>query len=74
MNAVSDLESARCFNDRVFWPLSRGWGWSVTALRVRFLHTYSVPPEKRDPRFADFKAMRYPQRHHYLVDAPAIHH
>ena len=73
VDAVSDLESA-IFDDRVFWPLSRGWGYSVTALRVPFLHTYSVPLSKRENRFADFEAMRYSQRHHYLVDAPAIHH
>jgi hypothetical protein len=73
VDAVSDLESA-IFDDRVFWPLSRGWGYDVAALRVPFLHLYSVPLSKRETRFADFERMRYSNRHHYLVDAPGIHH
>jgi hypothetical protein len=73
VDAVSDLESA-LFDDRVFWPLSRGWGYDVAALRVPFLHTYSVPLSKRENRFADFENMRYSTRYHYLVDAPGIHH
>ena len=73
VDAVSDLESA-IFDDRVFWPLNRGWGYSVTALRVPFLHTYSVPLSKRENRFSEFDSMRYSPRHHYLVDAPGIHH
>jgi hypothetical protein len=73
VDAVSDLESA-IFDDGVFWPLSGGWGYSVTAMRVPFLHMYSVPLSKRENRFAEFEAMRYSNRHHYLVDAPGIHH
>ena len=73
VDAVCDLESA-IFDDRIMWPLSRGWGYDVTALRVPFLHTYSVPLAKRENRFADFEKMRYSTRHHYLVDAPQIHH
>jgi hypothetical protein len=73
VDAVSDLESA-IFDDRVYWPLNRGWGYSVTALRVPFLHTYSVPLSKRENRINEFETMRYSPRHHYLVDAPGIHH
>jgi hypothetical protein len=73
VDAVSDLESA-LFDDRVFWPLSRGWGYDVAALHVPFLHTYSVPLSKRENRFAEFENMRYSTRYHYLVDAPGIHH
>jgi hypothetical protein len=73
VDAVSDLESA-IFDDRVFWPLSRGWGYNLAAMHVPFLHTYSVPLSKRENRFADFEGMRYAPRHHYLVDAPGIHH
>ena len=73
VDAVSDLESA-IFDNGVFWPLSGGWGYSLTALRVPFLHTYSVPLSKRENRIADFEGMRYSTRHHYLVDAPGIHH
>jgi len=73
VDAVCDLESA-IFSDRVFWPLHRGWGYDVTAMRPAFLHTYSVPLSKQENRFADFENMRYSNRHHYLVDAPGIHH
>jgi hypothetical protein len=73
VDAVADLESA-IFDDRVFWPLSGGWGYNPTAMRAAFLHTYSVPLARRENRFADFEAMRYSNRHHYLVDAPGIHH
>jgi hypothetical protein len=73
VDAVSDLESA-IFDDRVYWPLDRGWGYSVTALRVPFLHTYSVPLSKRETRIGELENMRYSVRHHYLVDAPGIHH
>jgi tetratricopeptide (TPR) repeat protein len=73
VDAVSDLESA-IFDDRVYWPLNRGWGYNVTALRVPFLHTYSVPLSKLENRFVEFEMMRYAPRHHYLVDAPGIHH
>ena len=73
VDAVSDLESA-IFDERVFWPLSRGWGFDVRAMRVPFLHTYSVPLSRLENRFSDFEAMRYSQRYHYLVDAPGIHH
>ena len=73
VDAVSDLESA-IFDDGVFWPLSGGWGYQLTALRVPFLHMYSVPLSKRENRIADFEGMRYSNRHHYLVDAPGIHH
>ena len=73
VDAVCDLESA-IFDDRVMWPLSRGWGYDVTAMRVPFLHTYSVPLANRENRLADFEKMRYSNRHHYLVDAPQIHH
>jgi len=73
VDAVCDLESA-IFSDRVFWPLNRGWGYDVTAMRPAFLHTYSVPLSKQENRFADFENMRYSNRHHYLVDAPGIHH
>ena len=71
--AVCDLESA-IFDDRMMHPLSRGWGYGVTALRVPFLHTYSVPLSKRENRIGDFEAMRYSTRYQYLVDAPGIHH
>ena len=71
--AVCDLESA-IFDDRVMWPLHRGWGYDVAALRVPFLHTYSVPLSLRENRRADFEAMRYSTRYHYLVDAPGITH
>ncbi|HUQ83299.1 MAG TPA: hypothetical protein VM076_19250 [Gemmatimonadaceae bacterium] len=73
VDAVSDLESA-IFDDGVFWPLSGGWGYQLTALRVPFLHMYSVPLSKRENRIADFEGMRYSQRYRYLVDAPGIHH
>jgi hypothetical protein len=73
VDAVCDLESA-IFDDRMMWPLSRGWGYDLTAMRVPFLHTYSVPLAKRENRLADFEKMRYSARHHYLVDAPQIHH
>ena len=71
--AVCDLESA-IFDDRMMHPLSRGWGYSVAALRVPFLHTYSLPLSKRENRIGDFEAMRYSTRYRYLVDAPGIHH
>jgi hypothetical protein len=71
--AVCDLESA-IFDDRMMHPLSRGWGYGVTALRVPFLHTYSVPLSQRENRIGDFEAMRYSTRYQYLVDAPGIHH
>ena len=73
VDAVADLESA-IFDDGVFWPLSRGWGFSVTSMRAAFLHTYGVPLARRENRFGDFEGMRYSNRHHYLVDAPGIHH
>ena len=73
VDAVCDLESA-IFDDGVFWPLAGGWGYNVGALRVPFLHTYSVPLSRRENRFADFENMRYATRYHYLVDAPGIHH
>jgi tetratricopeptide (TPR) repeat protein len=68
VQAVCDLESA-IFDDRVMWPLSRGWGYDVAALRVPFLHTYGVPLSARENRRADFEAMRYARRYHYLGDA-----
>jgi hypothetical protein len=73
VDAVTDLESA-IFDDRVLWPLSRGWGYQLTAMRPAFLHTYSVPLARRENRFADFEGMRYSNRYHYLVDAPGINH
>lgn len=73
VDAVCDLESA-IFDDRVFWPLNRGWGYDLGAMRVPFLHTYSVPLARRENRISDFEGMRYSNRHHYLVDAPGIHH
>jgi hypothetical protein len=73
VQAVCDLESA-IFDDRVMWPLSRGWGYDVAALRVPFLHTYGVPLSARENRRADFEAMRYARRYHYLVDAPGLTH
>ena len=71
--AVCDLESA-IFDDRMMYPLFRGWGYSTTALRVPFLHTYSLALSKRENRIKDFEAMRYSTRYRYLVDAPNIHH
>lgn len=73
VEAVCDLESA-IFDDRMMWPLSRGWGYELTAMRVPFLHTYSVPLAKRENRIGDFERMRYSTRYRYLVDAPQIHH
>jgi dienelactone hydrolase len=73
VDAVCDLESA-IFDDRVNWPLQRGWGYDVAELRVPFLHTYSVPLSRLENRRADFEAMRYSTRYHYLVDAPGITH
>ncbi len=73
VQAVCDLESA-IFDDRILHPLSRGWGYSVTALKVPFLHTYGVPLSRRENRIADFEAMRYSTRYRYLVDAPGLHH
>ena len=58
IDAVCDLESA-IFDDRVMWPLQRGWGYDVAALRVPFLHTYSVPLSKLEVRIEDFDKMRY---------------
>ena len=72
VDAVSDLESA--IFATTFWPLSGGYGYDVAALRVPFLHTYSVALSRNDNRFGDFEAMRYSQRYHYLVDVPNIHH
>ena len=73
VDAVCDLESA-IFDDRMMYPLFRGWGYETPALRVPFLHTYSVPLSKRENRIGDFEAMRYSTRYRYLVDAPGIHH
>ena len=73
VDAVCDLESA-IFDDGVFWPLSRGWGYDLAAMHAAFLHTYSMPLARRENRFADFEGMRYSTRYHYLVDAPGIHH
>jgi len=73
IDAVCDLESA-IFDDRMMWPLSRGWGYDVTAVRVPFLHTYSVPLSRLESRISDFEKMRYSTRYRYLVDAPQIHH
>lgn len=73
VKAVCDLESA-IFDDRMMWPLYRGWGYDVAALRVPFLHTYSVPLSARESRIADFENMRYATRYRYLVDVPGIHH
>ena len=73
IDAVCDLESA-IFDDRMMFPLHRGWGYDVLALRVPFLHTYSVPLSARESRIADFDNMRYATRYRYLVDAPQIHH
>lgn len=73
IDAVCDLESA-IFDDRVMWPLSRGWGYSVEALRIPFLHTYGVPLSARENRIGDFERMRYSTRYRYLVDAPGLHH
>ena len=74
VKAVCDLESAIFDDVRISMPLQRGWGYDVGALRVPFLHTYSVPLSKLENRIADFENMRYSSRHHYLVDAPGIHH
>ena len=71
--AVCDLESA-IFDDRMMWPLSRGWGYSLEALRVPFLHVYGVPLSTRENRIADFEGMRYATRYRYLVDTPGLHH
>jgi len=73
IDAVCDLESA-IFDDRIMWPLQRGWGYDVAALRVPFLHTYSVPLSRLESRIEDFEKMRYSTRYRYLVDAPGIHH
>jgi tetratricopeptide (TPR) repeat protein len=73
VDAVCDLESA-IFDDRMMFPLSRGWGYDTAALRVPFLHTYSVPLSRLENRIGDFEAMRYSTRYRYLVDAPGIHH
>ena len=73
VQAVCDLESA-IFDDRVMWPLSRGWGYDVAALKVPFLHTYGVPLSARENRRGDFEAMRYARRYHFLVDAPGLTH
>ena len=61
VQAVCDLESA-IFDGRVLWPVQRGYGYDVTAVRVPFLHTYSVPLSARETNIADFEAMRYSQR------------
>jgi hypothetical protein len=71
--AICDLESA-IFDDRIGWPLHRGWGYDVAALRIPFLHTYSAPLSQLENRIADFEQMRYSTRYRYLVDAPGIHH
>ena len=73
VDAVCDLESA-IFDDRVMFALKRGWGYDLGALRVPFLHTYSVPLSKLENTIADFEGMRYSTRYRYLVDAPGIHH
>ncbi len=73
VEAVCNLESA-IFDDRMMWPLSRGWGYSLEALRVPFLHTYGVPLSARENRIGDFEGMRYSTRYRYLVDAPGLHH
>jgi tetratricopeptide (TPR) repeat protein len=73
VDAVCDLESA-IFDDRMMWPLARGWGYDPAAMRVPFLHVYGVPLSKLETRIADFEAMRYSTRYRYLVDAPALHH
>jgi tetratricopeptide (TPR) repeat protein len=73
VQAVCDLESA-IFDDRILWSLQRGYGYDVGALRVPFLHTYSVPLSRLENRIADFEQMRYSTRYRYLVDAPGIHH
>ena len=73
VQAVCDLESA-IFDGRMMWPLAGGWGYDVGALRVPFLHTYSVPLSKLEDRIGDFEKMRYSTRYRYLVDAPGIHH
>ena len=73
VQAVCDLESA-IFDERILWPLHRGYGYDLSALRVPFLHTYSVPLSKLENRIADFEQMRYSTRYRYLVDAPGIHH
>jgi tetratricopeptide (TPR) repeat protein len=73
VQAVCDLESA-IFDDSILWSLAHGYGYDVAALRVPFLHTYSVPLSTRENRIADFERMRYSTRYRYLVDAPGIHH
>jgi tetratricopeptide (TPR) repeat protein len=73
VDAVCDLESA-IFDDRVMFPLKGGWGYRVDALRVPFLHTYSVPLSRRENAIGEFEAMRYSTRYRYLVDAPGIDH
>jgi hypothetical protein len=73
IDAVCDLESA-IFDDRMMWPLARGWGYDPAALRVPFLHVYGAPLSKLESRIADFDAMRYSTRYRYLVDAPTLHH
>jgi hypothetical protein len=73
VQAVCDLESA-IFDDRIRWSLSRGFGYDPGALRVPFLHTYSLPLSKLESRIADFEGMRYSTRYRYFVDAPGIHH
>jgi hypothetical protein len=73
VQAVCDLESA-IFDGRMMWPLAGGWGYDVGAMRVPFLHTYSVPLSKLEDRIGDFEKMRYSTRYRYLVDAPGIHH
>ena len=73
LDAVCDLESA-IFDDRMMWPLSKGWGYDVAALRVPFLHTYGKPLSKLESRIGDFERMRYSGRYYLLVDAPKLHH
>lgn len=73
IDAVADLESA-IFNGNMMWPLYRGVGYDVLAMRVPFMHLYSVPLSRDEPRIADFDGMRYSTRYRYLVDAPGIHH
>jgi hypothetical protein len=73
VDAVCDLESA-IFDDRVMFALKHGWGYDLGALRVPFLHTYSVPLSKLENTIADFEGMRYSTRYRYLVEAPGIHH
>ena len=70
VDAIADLESA-IFGIPDFF---NSYGYDPKALRIPFLHTYSVSVAKLDKYLDEFDKMKFSQRFHFLVDPPQNDH